>query len=265
MKNLSNLKNLTLIIAVCWLLIGSISCHKTAAIDPATVDSGDDKAAKGSIAEADNLYAQREDLTKARSAVTLFRQARTADYGNFEAAWKLARADYYLGSHAEDEEADNAFREGIEAGKIAIQLQPSKPEGHFWLGANYGGSAERSTLAGLSSVEDIRQEMEAVIKIDETFQNGSAYMGLGQLYLQAPKVLGGDTNKAIDYLLKAKKIGPNNTITRLHLAEAYHEAKRDGEARKEIDELLAMTPNPDYLPEHKDAVEKAKKLLEKMK
>ena len=34
--------------------------------------------------------------------------------------------------------------------------------------------------------------MEAVLKIDESYQGYSAYLGLGRLYLQAPKMLGGD-------------------------------------------------------------------------
>lgn len=247
-------------------LILASACHRSPiGVERAGVDSGDKKAAAETVAEADRNYAQREDLAKVRSAVTLLRQARTVDYGNFEAAWKLARADYYLGSHSTDEEADNAFREGIEAGKLAIQLQGSRPEGHFWLGANYGGSAERSTLAGLASVEDIRREMEEVIKIDPSFQGGSAYMALGQLYLEAPKVLGGDSAKAIDFLSKGVHVAPDNALLRLHLAEAYHTAGRDAEARREIDTLMAMTPNQDYLPEHKEAVEKGKKLLDKMK
>ena len=50
------------------------------------------------------------------------------------------------------------------AGKAAVQLQPNKPEGHFWLGANYGGTAAHSTLANLSSFQDIKGEMEAVLK-----------------------------------------------------------------------------------------------------
>jgi tetratricopeptide (TPR) repeat protein len=265
-KKLRKFNYLLPVTIVIFLSIMVSACHRNAAqVAPAGVDTGDEKQATNSIAEADRLYAQREDLAKARLAVTVLRQARTADYGNFDAAWKLARANYYLGTHSDGDEADNAFREGIEAGKAAVQLQGNRAEGHFWLGANYGGVAERSTLAGLSSVEDIRNEMDAVIKIDEKFQNGSAYMALGQLYMRAPRVLGGDTPKAIQYLQKAAQIGPDNALIKLNLAEAYHIAGRDGESRKQIDELLAMTPNPDYLPEHKDAVEKAKELQKKLK
>jgi tetratricopeptide (TPR) repeat protein len=247
------------------LLSITTACRTTPPVEVGTVDAGDAKAAKESILEADQLYDQRAELTKARQALALLRHARTADYGSYEATWKLARAAYYVGSHTADEESEEMFREGIVAGKIAVQLQESRPEGHFWLGANYGGSAERSTLASLANVEDIRREMETVIKIDEKFQGGSAYMALGQLYLQAPRVLGGDTAKALEYLNKGIRIAPDNALMRLRLAEAYHEAGRDGEARKQIATLLAMTPSPDYLPEHNDALEGAKKLQEKLK
>lgn len=247
------------------VLVASLSCGKTSTAPAGSIDVGDAKAAAEGTAEADRLYAQRGDLAKARQALALLRQSRTADYGSYEATWKLARAAYYLGSRTPGEEGEELFREGIEAGKIAVQLQGSRPEGHFWLGANYGGSAERSTLASLANVEDIRREMEAVLKIDETFQGASAYMALGQLYLQAPRILGGDTAKALEYLNKGIRLAPDNAPMRFHLAEAYHEAGRDSEARKQIDTLLAMTPSPDYIPEHQEAVEKAKKLQGKLR
>lgn len=225
----------------------------------------DKAAASERIAVADQLYSQREDLSKVRLTVAELRQARIADYGNYEAAWKLARANYYLGAHTTDErERDDAFREGSDIGKIAVELDGGKPEGHFWLGANYGGAAEHSTLAGLSTVEDIRREMEAVLKIDEQFQGGSAHLALGQLYLQAPRLLGGDYQKALEHLERGLKFGSNNAMLRLRLAEAYFETKRVADARKQIAVILKMTPDPDYIPEYKEAVDKAKKLLEKM-
>ena len=131
------------------------------------------------------------------------------------------------------------FREGTDAGKAAVQLQPNKPDGHFWLGANYGGSAAHSTLSNLSSFQDIKGEMEAVLKLDEGYQGYSAYLGLGRLYLQAPRVLGGDQAKAIEYLEKGVKLNPNNTMMRLHLAEAYDEVNRDADAKKQIETIMA--------------------------
>lgn len=246
-------------------LLSAVACDQGATDGP-RVDHGDAKIAAERIAEADALYEGREDIQKARVAVAALRQARTADYGNYEAAWKLARATFYVGDRTDsDSERGDLFREGTEAGKAAVQLQPGKPEGHFWLGANYGGAAAHSTIANLSSFQDIKREMEAVLNIDETYQGYSAYLGLGRLYLQAPRVLGGDTAKAIEYLEKGIKLNPNHGLMRFHLAEAYAEVNRNAEAKKQIDALMALTPDPKYAAEHKEAVEKGKKLLEKMK
>jgi tetratricopeptide (TPR) repeat protein len=156
------------------------------------------------------------------------------------------------------------FREGTQAGKAAITLAPDKADGHFWLGANYGGTAASSTLGNLSSFRDIKNEMETVLKLDEGYEGYSAYLGLGRLYLQAPTVLGGDSQKAIQYLEKGVKRNPNHGLMRFHLAQAYAENNRDAEAKKQLEALMALTPNPNYVAEHKQAVEKAKKLLEKI-
>jgi tetratricopeptide (TPR) repeat protein len=256
---------LTSAVVILSLLAAQTGCRKVATTTEKPIDTGDDNAAKARLTEADTLYDQRADMAKARVAVAALRQAQVADYGNYEVAWKLARAAFFVGDHTKDaDESDDMFRQGIEAGRVAVKLQPDKPEGHFWLGANYGGDASRSTLASLTSVQDIRNEMEAVIKIDESFQGGSAYLGLGRLYLQAPRVLGGDTTKAIQYLEKGVRLGPNNSLMRYHLAAAYEAAGRNAEARKQVEEVMAITPDPKYATEHNDAVTKAKKLLEKL-
>jgi tetratricopeptide (TPR) repeat protein len=248
------------------LVFAGVACQTASPTDRLAIDTGDAKAAADRIAEADALYDGREDINKARVAVAALRQARTSDYSNYEAAWKLSRAAFYVGDHTDsDSERDDMFREGVEAGKVAVGLQPNKPEGHFWLGANYGGTAAHSTLANLSSFQDIKGEMEAVLKIDESYQGYSAYLGLGRLYLQAPRVLGGDANKAIEYLEKGLKLNPNNTVMRLHLAEAYQESNRAAEAKKQIETIMSATPDPKYTAEHKDAVTKAQKLQEKIR
>jgi len=83
--------------------------------------------------------------------------------------------------------------------------------------------------------------------------------------LESPGFLGGDTSKAISYLEKGIKVGPDNALLRVRLAQAYAEAHRNEEARKQIDALMAMKPLPDYAPEYQDAVAEAKKLQDKIK
>ncbi len=241
----------------------AISCRKAV---PGPTETTAMRPAGEAIAEADQFFAGRQDLVKVRQGVVALRQAQAEDQGNYELAWHLAKFNYFLGDHSPDtSERDKAYRDGIEAGKLAVKLQDGKPEGHFWLGANYGGSAKTSILAGLSDFDDIKREMETVIKLDERYQDASAYMALGQLYLEAPGLLGGDTQKAIQYLEKGLKLGPDNALMRAQLVAAYIAAHRPDDARKQADALLAMKPAAGYEPEYNEAVAEVKKLQEKIK
>ena len=234
--------------------------------EPAVSGPPSGRSAAESIGEVDQLYAQRADLMKVRQALIALRQATAETPTNYELAWRVAKYNYYLGSHTSDEsEQEKAFHDGIEAGKLAVKLNTDRPEGHFWLGANYGGNAEISTLAGLTDIEDIKREMEAVLKIDEQYEGGSAYLGLGQVYLKAPKIFGGDVAKAIGYLEKGIKVGPNNGLMRLRLAEGYAAANRDNEAREQLKTLFDGKPTPGYEPEYEDAVKEGRELEAKLK
>lgn len=264
-KNHKTLQSVLLPSVLFSIVLGGAACNRGASDSPASTGGADAKMAADKLAEAEPLYDGREDMTKARSAVTALRQAHAADYGNYEAAWKLARAAFYVGDRTDnDTERESMFKEGTDAGKEAVQLQPNKPDGHFWLGANYGGSAAHSTLANLSSFNDIKGEMEAVLKLDEGYQGYSAYLGLGRLYLQAPKMMGGDPAKAVEYLEKGVKLNPTNTLMRYELAAAYQATNRNAEAKKQIETLMSTTPDPKYMAEHKQAVADAQKLLEKI-
>lgn len=258
-----NAGNVGLCLAALSLLFSVTSCRKEAA---APDDESPSRPAADVIAEADALYVGRGELTKVRQGLIALRHSQATEAGNYELAWRLAKFAYYLGSHTPDDtERDKAFREGIDAGKLAVKLQDGKPDGHFWLGANYGGSCKASTFPAPSQIAEIKSEMETVIKLDEGFQAGSAYMVLGQVYLESPRLLGGDAQKAIEYFQKGLKFGPNNALLRWHLAQAYSDANRTEDARKEIDTLLTMKVDPGYEPEHKEALENAKKLAEKLK
>ncbi|PYS49812.1 MAG: hypothetical protein DMF68_08845 [Acidobacteria bacterium] len=264
MRNRIELKRVYRVLLLAGLLCFVVSCSSKSDMQQ---EVAQDKAQSADlVAQADKLYAERADLAKTRQGIALLRRAATLDTGSYDAAWRLSRFDYFLGDHTKDKsERDRAFSEGIEAGRRAVKLQDGKPEGHFWLGANLGGQAENSTLSGLSSVDEIRTEMERVIQLDEGFEAGSAYMALGQLYLEAPKMLGGDTKRAVETLEKGARFGQENELYHLQLAKAYKEVKRTDDARRELNTVLSMKPDPNYLPEHDDAVAEAKKILDEMK
>jgi Tfp pilus assembly protein PilF len=263
MKNRYDITKLFHIALIVSALFLASSCSKQTDVQEVAQDKA---AATQMVAQADNLYAQRANLARAREGVILLRRSLASDTGSYDAAWRLARFNYFLGSHTTDKtERDRAFNEGVEAGRRAIKLQDGKPEGHFWLGANLGGKAQSSALSGMAAVDEIRSEMEKVIKLDEGFQSGSAYMALGQVYLEAPGMLGGDSKKAVEVLEKGLRFGENNELYHVRLAQAYLAVERKEDARRELNKVLNMTPDPDYLPEANDAAAEAHKMLDEMK
>jgi len=218
------------------------------------------------IAQADKLYAQRgESLDRVSACVSFLRLARSRDNRSYEAAWKLSRAAYYLGAHGKEEAARlESFREGIAAGELAQQFAPESPEGHFWHGANLGGRARlQGPIYALASVAEIRRDMETVIRLDEGFQAGSAYLALGSMDLELPEMLGGNDERAVEVLERGLAFGADNALLRVKLAEAYLKMRRPADARRELQAVLQMKPSPDYVPEYQEAAAQARKLLEK--
>lgn len=252
---------------VVFLVIAGLICVSAGCRPRSNVEAPADtaKAAAEYVSQADQLYTQREDLVRLRQAIILLRQAVTIEPDDYNASWRLAKLNYYLGTHTDDrDERRKAFRDGIEAGKTAVELQGAKPDGHFWLGANYGAVAQTSAIAGLANVADIRNEMETVLRLDQGYQNGSAYMVLGLVYLDEPGIVGGDPKKAVAIMEKGLPFGEANAFLHLHLAEAYVQTGRTADARRQLNAIISMTPDQNYLPEYKEAVGEARKLLEKL-
>jgi Tfp pilus assembly protein PilF len=100
-----------------------------------------------------------------------------------------------------------------------------------------------------------------VLRLDEGYQNGSAYMVLGLVYLNAPGIVGGDPKKAVELMEKGLRFGEPNAFLHLHLAEAYEKVGRSEDARKQVNTILSMKPDQNYLPEYKEASTQAQQML----
>src|SRR5262245_8376056 len=108
--------------------------------------AGIDARPAAQVANPDELYRQRENLAIARQAADIW-AARAASGRDFEASWKLARACHWLGTQLPEVERRAALERGVNAGEQAAKLDPSRPEGHFWLAANMGRLAESYGLS----------------------------------------------------------------------------------------------------------------------
>jgi hypothetical protein len=180
----------------------------------------------------------------------------------FESAWKLARADYWLGGHAAAADRRAAFEDGMAAARTAVSLQPNRPEGHFWLAANMGALAESFGLrAGIKYRRPIKDELETVLRLDASFQQGSADRALGRWYFLVPGLFGGSHKRAEEHLRASLKNSPNSTASHFFLAELYRDDGRMPEARAELQAVIDAPLDPDWSPEDREFKEKARKQL----
>ena len=254
-----NLYILLTIVITSWPLL---SCsQKQAATNPTERISPE--AISAALTASETLFKQREDLSKLRSAVKSLGMVRDPDNRNYQVEWTYAKYNYFLGKFSDNEqESEEVLEDGREAGKIASRIEPQKPDGYFWYAANLGELSKRSPITiGLRSVDDIKEAMNKVLELQPDYQGASAYDALAQVELKT-RLKGGEAQKAVELLERGLEIAPNNTNIRLHLAEAYLAVKRDAEARKQLDQLLQMKPDPEYMPEYRECVDNAKKLIQ---
>jgi len=117
--------------------------------------------------DPDALYRERPTLAKAREAANIWGERLAKNPKDFESAWKLARATYWLGGHEDAAARRPALERGVEAGRQASVLEPARPEGYFWMAASMGELAESFGMRqGLKYRTPIREALEKVLQID---------------------------------------------------------------------------------------------------
>ncbi len=217
-----------------------------------------------SAQDANALYADRTNLASARRAADFWRADLARSPQAFDTAWKLARADYWLGGHVPENEQRAFFEEGIEAGRKAVALQPNRPEGHFWIAASMGALAESLGFRGIKYRKPIKEELETVLRLDSAFQQGSADRALGRWYFKVPRLLGGSRSLAERHLRESLKYNPNSTSSHFFLAEVLLDDGRTADARAELQRVLDAPFDPEWTPENQDFKAKARALLQRL-
>jgi len=218
----------------------------------------------GQSADPDRLYADRANIASARRAAEAWTSALASDPRNFDAAWKLARADYWLGGHAAEPERRGYLEAGIDAGRKAAALQASRPEGPFWIAANMGALAESYGMRqGLKYRKPIKESLETVLRLDPAFMEGSADRALGRWYFKVPRLFGGDRKLSETHLRKSLSYNPDSTVSHFFLGELLDDEGRNAEARAEWQRVLDAPLSRDWAPEDQEFKEKARRALKR--
>ena len=216
--------------------------------------------------DPDELYQHRENIASAQQAEGIWAERLAKDPKDFESAWKLARARYWLGGHAEEKKRKPYLEAGIDAARAATAIAPGKPEGYFWTAANMGALAESFGLRqGLKYRGDIKEALETVLRLDPAYQQGSADRGLGRWYYRVPGLFGGSDRKSETHLRRSLTYNPESGSSLYFLAETLIELGRKDEARATLQKLLDAPLNPDWAPEDREFKEKGKVLLARLR
>ncbi len=238
---------------ITWVLVAS-----------SLVAPGAQEAAK--TTDPDRLYGDREHLQSALDAAAVWESRLQTNPKDFESAWKLARACYWLGGHVAEDARRPQYERGIEAGRQASVLQPARPEGYFWMAANMGAMAESFGLrAGIKYRSPVRAALEKVLMLDPDFQQGSADRALGRWYQKVPGLFGGSKDKSVQHLQRSLTYDPASTASHYFLAETYLDMNRKNDARQEAQKVVDLPVNPAWAPEDREFKQKAKTLLDRLR
>jgi hypothetical protein len=213
--------------------------------------------------DPDALYKDRENLASAKKAAELWASRLAANPKDFDSAYRLAQARYWLGTNGLPEpERKPALEAGIAAARSAIALNAGRPEGHFWLAANMGALAESFGMRqGIKYRGQIKDALLTTLKLDPAFLDGSADRALGRWYFKVPGLFGGSNKQSEVHLRKSLTYNPNSIISHIFLAETLADMGRKDDARKEAQAALDAPVDPNWTPEDRRFKDTAKRLL----
>jgi tetratricopeptide (TPR) repeat protein len=223
--------------------------------------------AKDLISQADELYLEMNDMVTAEKARDMYMKAWQIAENRYEGYWKLSRMFYYIGANTERKKDKKViFSQGIYYAERAVELEPERPNGYYWLGVNYGVYGEaRGVLKSLFLVDDIKKAMNKVVELDRSYEEGGPDRVLGRLYFKVPGFAGGSKKKSLEHLQKSLEYGPNDPLTRYYLAETYLSLNEVENARKELDFILELESDDRWVSGVNDTKKDAEELLKKKK
>jgi tetratricopeptide (TPR) repeat protein len=256
-------------------------------------------AAAEALAAGDAHYARRAEGARGGTAQPLhidgaiaeYRRALALDPRFFEARLALMRAFFFRTGFCGPMDVGDAIRTFDEAKKLAeetvalldadtgrrrarVQVEAARAlapaaEAYVWAAVSWGQWAVFHHLAAAwqGAPKRIRDLAETVLLIDPATAQAGAYVILGRLHCEAPRIpmLTGwiSREKGIAYLRQGLARAPDNPALVYFLADALltWEPARRAEARALLERGAASTPRPDFLVEDAHYAEEARERL----
>jgi len=224
------------------------------------------RPATGPVAEAwETVQNYHEDLTRLDRARDRL-ESEVARTPTLDALLLLAWMHLVWADHrAHTTEAKlTSYARGRDVARRAIELAPQSPDAHLWYAANVGRWAvTKGKLRAAFLLSTLKEEIQTVLALDPNHVPGISLAG--SIFLETPRLLGGDVARAEGYLRRALTLDPRFTRARVELARCLIERRRYDDAREELKRVIderEPTYVADWVVEHRPA---ARQLLEEIR
>jgi tetratricopeptide (TPR) repeat protein len=130
-----------------------------------------------------------------------------------------------------------AYDRGRQAARRAVEQAPRDPRAHLWYGINTARLGQaRGIMNSLALLSTVKTEMRTALELDPS--SPVAYALAGNVYLEVPRMLGGNLAKAEEAFRHGLRLDPHYTHLRVGLAKVLLRAGRPDEARTELQAVL---------------------------
>jgi len=222
------------------------------------------------VAEADDAYA-RGGLDGYKQAIALYEKALAENPDSYEANWKCARAYREYGNEAKSQKIEGwkdicakSGKTGMQYAQKAIELDPSKPDGHYYYGLNVGIYSDGvSILTALAEgLKDKTQtSFEKTYEIDKMYKEAGPMISLGRFWAVIPWPMR-DRKKSLRYYreYQATKYFADNLEAHFYIGEVLYQIGGD-ENKAEAKGLLekaAKSEDPYFRDQARELLTKIK-------
>lgn len=165
--------------------------------------------------------------------------------GNSVYFYELARVDLYRCNGADTGGAKKAavaaMDNAVAEAQQAIRLDERSAEAHSLLADLYGRRISLGGfMVGARLGPKVAAENKRAFELDGN--NSHVEASLGRQYLEAPKMFGGDVDKAIASFQESVQLDPTNDETFVWLVLAFRKKGDADRANKALDEALRLNP-----------------------
>lgn len=224
------------------------------------------------VAEGDNSFELRT-IDSTHQAIALYEKALEVDPSNYDACYRLARANAMVGELSKREQVDGwkkicetQGRLGMKIAQKAQKMSPERGEAYFYEAWSMGIYADgisviKAVKEGLG--KKVQKNLEKSYNLDKTWKEGNAIMALGKYWMVMPWPVK-DKKKSLKYFEEYENLGYIETSQEKELAKLYYtelllelKGKKYKEKARLFSEDLKKSATPLYR-------EKAENFLKKL-